>query len=140
MKVISVLIVAIYFIVVSNGKPNPLETMIEEDRGYVGCLLGSGTDCAGDNLKGSGCCAPGLSCTGKKNCPYGRRCLKRLVCETAKKDAGCSCLDFMSGDYGNCQKEFWGKKICYVSDGKKCSDSRYSKSAEKYYSWVACTN
>merc|ERR1712126_578557 len=72
-------------IVVSNGKPNPLETMIEEDRGYVGCLLGSGTDCAGDNLKGSGCCAPGLSCTGKKNCPYGRRCLKRLVCETARK-------------------------------------------------------
>ena len=33
MKVISVLIVAIYFVVVSNGKPNPLETMIEQDRG-----------------------------------------------------------------------------------------------------------
>jgi len=140
MKVISVLIVAIYFFVMSNGKPNPLETMIEQDRGYVGCLLGSGTDCWGPNMKGSGCCKPGLSCTGKKPCYYGRVCSKRRVCEPSKKDPGCSCLDFMSGDYGNCQKKYWGKKICYVSDGKKCSDSRYSKSAEKYYSWVACTN
>ena len=35
MKVFSLLIVAIYFVVVSNGKPNPLETMIAQDRGKI---------------------------------------------------------------------------------------------------------
>jgi len=138
MKVFLLLIVAIYFVVVSNGMPNPLETMIAQDRGYVGCTLKTGVDCSGPNMKGSGCCAPGLSCTKKKPCGYGQKCSGRNVCETAKKDAGCSCLDFMSGDYGNCKTEYWGKKICYT-DGKICSDSQYSKSSEKYFSWVACT-
>merc|ERR1719270_796786 len=60
-------------------------------------------------MKGSGCCLPGLSCTKKEACGYGQKCVGRLECETAKKDAGCSCLDFKSGEYGNCEKDFWDK-------------------------------
>ena len=64
------------------------------------------------------------------------------ICKATDDEKTCTCLSFMSGRYGNCQKEYkhyaLNGKICYIQDKDACSDAIYSGSAKKYFSWEAC--
>ena len=52
----------------------------------------------------------------------------------ALKPTNCECMDFMSGDYGNCKKD----ELCYIDALACCKDNKMSKSAKYYYSRIAC--
>jgi len=137
MKLMPFLCLGIFFFDVSIGLPNPLETMIVEDRG---CSLSQGTVCGGYRVTQRDCCKPGLSCQSNGY---------RGICEPIKKKKEeCICIPtFLHKGYGNCKTDYQGKgPICYVSKeaAKYCSDAKKSESASrrtmtwKGYSWEAC--
>ena len=45
----------------------------------------------------------------------------------------------MTTGFGNCEKNFKGKPICYVNEPSSCSDLKESSSTGKRYSWDACS-
>merc|ERR1712136_292486 len=116
-KLMPFLCLGIFFFDVSIGMPNPLETMIVEDRG---CSLSQGTVCGGYRVTQRDCCKPGLSCQSNGY---------RGICEPIKKKKEeCICIPtFLHKGYGNCKTDYQGKgPICYVSKeaAKYCSDAK----------------
>ena len=59
----------------------------------------------------------------------------------APPSGGCSCSTYVSvtTGFGNCEKDFKGKPICYVNEPSSCSDLKESSSTGKRYSWDACS-
>jgi len=115
---------------VTSGKPNALETTIEEDRGC------SGTEdmtCGGPRYTGNTCCKGGYHCVQKTSTSRWMTCQPKCVCR-----------DFMKGGYGNCKKDYEEKgtskkgKICYVPSFSRCADQEWSNYANSLYSWIAC--
>ena len=59
---------------------------------------------------------------------------------TPPPSGGCSCSTYVSvtTGFGNCEKDFKGKPICYVNEPSSCSDLKENSSTGKRYSWDAC--
>jgi len=149
MKLMPLLVLAIYFVVVSTGYPNPLNTTKVDnvkDRGCSGWAGGLGKTCnSARSAIGEQCCPAGAACKWERlpnGVSVGKcRKLTEKEIEAKKQETECECLDFMNGAYGNCKKLYkynWKYPICYISDTACCEDKKWSSSAGKYYSARAC--
>lgn len=101
--------------------------------GYCKDCADEGDWCYMDNLSGikSSCCKEGLVCD-KMN-------MKNGYAHCIKKEPGCSCTSkIYGGRYGRCIWDYKGGRICYISPKATCSDREFSRSANSYYSWIAC--